>query len=269
LTTYDKVRKGTSDGLPVQLDVVSSTDVDRMADQVIVDKVDVSATQTAELPRPLIFSLSDRDLWGGSGALTTVFDFSGEVMRRSPEDPLRVRALSADGYLFFLDPDEGSDAQAEALADFQRDARAVADSLRESGVNVRIASFDAPVALCLTKIDLLTVRPHYCHQDGDAVDRFYEELQHIEGGAYRPLLAIQKRSEATRRLLPSIWPDWNIEGRVKRLFRGRYKFFPMTSVSLRENELGVRDLKDRTISPYRILEPLMWLIHMNGYRVLR
>ena len=43
-------------------------------------------------------------------------------------------------------------------------------------------------------------------------------------------------------------------------------FFPLTPVGL--TELGERGLKDRTVEPYGILEPVMWLLHMNGYPVL-
>jgi hypothetical protein len=32
--------------------------------------------------------------------------------------------------------------------------------------------------------------------------------------------------------------------------------------------LGEKDLNKRTINPYGILEPLLWLLHMNGYPVL-
>jgi hypothetical protein len=41
----------------------------------------------------------------------------------------------------------------------------------------------------------------------------------------------------------------------------------MTPVGL--NEPGETDLSRRTISPYAILEPLLWLLHMNGYPTLK
>lgn len=34
-------------------------------------------------------------------------------------------------------------------------------------------------------------------------------------------------------------------------------------------ELGVTDLRERVIEPFGILEPLLWLLQMNGYPVLK
>jgi hypothetical protein len=44
-------------------------------------------------------------------------------------------------------------------------------------------------------------------------------------------------------------------------------FFPVSSVGLFENELGVRDLSKRTIAPFGVAEPFLWLLHMHGYEV--
>ena len=43
-------------------------------------------------------------------------------------------------------------------------------------------------------------------------------------------------------------------------------FFPLSPVGM--SELGETELTKRTIEPYAVLEPLMWLLQMNGYPVL-
>jgi hypothetical protein len=53
---------------------------------------------------------------------------------------------------------------------------------------------------------------------------------------------------------------------VRSLFGDRFMFFPMTPVGL--DKLGEQDLSQRTIKPYAIQQPLLWLLHMNGYPVL-
>jgi hypothetical protein len=77
---------------------------------------------------------------------------------------------------------------------------------------------------------------------------------------------IRRRSDQVAQLRDVIWPNWEIERQVRGLFGDRFMFFPMSPVGL--NELGEEDLNKRTINPYGILEPLMWLLHMNGYPVL-
>ena len=42
-------------------------------------------------------------------------------------------------------------------------------------------------------------------------------------------------------------------------------FFPMTPVGL--DRPGETNLASRIIAPVGTLEPLLWLLHMNGYRV--
>ena len=77
---------------------------------------------------------------------------------------------------------------------------------------------------------------------------------------------IQRRSELITRLCEMIWPGWKIVRQIRDLFGDRFMFFPMTPVGL--DQPGVDDLTQRNIEPYGIIEPLLWLLHMNGYPVL-
>ena len=235
----------------------SAGDFDRIVDDILLDKVGPRATETGPLPRPLVFNFIDQDSLGRSNVLVNVFDYSGEVLRgMTLQDHQRQRAFSADGYFFFLDPTKTTDEQSRELAGFRQDVRIVKGL--KAGQQIR-----CPVALCVPKIDLLPGQNFA--RGSNLVDRFYEELRDIGWGM--DLAAIQRRSNLMRRLRNDIWPNWEIERQIDDLFGGRYMFFPLSPVGM--NEPGVEDLRQRTISPVGILHPMMWLLHMNGFPVLK
>lgn len=235
----------------------SAGDFDRIVDDILLDKVGPRATETGPLPRPLVFNFIDQDSLGRSNVLVNVFDYSGEVLRgMTLQDHQRQRAFSADGYFFFLDPTKTTDEQTKELAGFRQDVRIVKGL--KAGQQIR-----CPVALCVPKIDLLPGQNFA--RGSNLVDRFYEELRDIGWGM--DLAAIQRRSNLMRRLRNEIWPNWEIERQIDDLFGGRYMFFPLSPVGM--NEPGIEDLRQRTISPVGILHPMMWLLHMNGFPVLK
>ncbi|MFO0870542.1 MAG: hypothetical protein U0935_16565 [Pirellulales bacterium] len=261
--TYRELNQGNYPEL-VQFDKVrgeSSEEMDRIVDDLINARLSTMATQVDRLPRPLLFNFRDHDRYGHSSLMVSIFDYSGEVLQRMTlNDPQRRRALDADGYLFFLDPTQRSEEQVKELIDFREDVRVLRKV--KSGQALR-----APVALCVSKIDLLINQDYADPGGGGPIGRFYKELEEIDpSGAGLTLEVIERRSEAMRRLRDTIWPGWQVEKQIHELFGGRCMFFPLTPVGL--TELGVDELGQRTIQPYGILDPLMWLLHMNGYRVL-
>jgi hypothetical protein len=209
----------------------------------------------------LVFNFRDRDVWSRSNLLVNIFDYSGEVTSdMGVGDYRRRRALEADGYFFFLDPTFPTEPQAKALNDFREDLRLVKGI--KSGRSIR-----APVALCVTKIDLLANQSYALPGGNDVIGRFYDELARIDpsGESLHPRV-FEARSRLTARLREAIWPGWQNERQVHDLFGGRHMFFPLTPVGL--DGRGETDLSLRTISPFGLLEPLMWLLQMNGYPVL-
>jgi hypothetical protein len=64
-----------------------------------------------------------------------------------------------------------------------------------------------------------------------------------------------------------MFPGWNVEGALRRHFGGRFMFFPVSSIGLEGAELGNDDHASRMIAPFGVLEPLLWLLHMHGYKV--
>ena len=187
-----------------------------------------------------------------------IFDYSGEVVRgtKTLEDHRRRRALDGDGFLFFLDPTRPSETQAKALADFSEDLYAV------KGVSIG-KQLAIPVALCMSKIDLMVNQPYADLNGEGAISSFYRELGDIGWELNLPAIrgAIRARGSAPRH----DWPGWQVQRQIHELFGGRYMFFPLTPVGL--DGVGETDLSRRTIAPMGLLEPLVWLLHMNGFPV--
>ena len=239
----------------------TSEDFDILVEEILNSRIGTAATQRERIPRPLVFNFRDRDRWSRSNLLVNIFDYSGEVTAdMGVDDYRRRRALEADGYFFFLDPTFPTEPQVKAITDFREDLRLVKGV--KSGRSIR-----APVALCVTKIDLLANQAYALPGGNDAIGRFYDQLARIDpsGESLHPRV-LAARSQLTARLRETIWPGWQIERQIHDLFGGRYMFFPLTPVGL--DGRGETDLSLRTISPFGLLEPLMWLLQMNGYPVL-
>ncbi|HXT58290.1 MAG TPA: hypothetical protein VN699_06625 [Pirellulales bacterium] len=237
----------------------SSDEFDLVVDEILNKKMGPMATQVGRIPHPLVFNFLDRDRFGSSNILVNIFDYSGEVTRsQTIEDHQRQRALDGDGFFFFLDPTEPSETQSQALAGFREDLRRVKGL--KAGKQVHI-----PVALCVSKIDLMVDEPYADPNGGGVVEHFYRDLGEI--GWRMDLKSIAARSRCMAQLRDTVWPGWQIERQIDDLFGGRFMFFPLTPVGL--DGLGERDLSRRTIAPVGLLEPLLWLLHMNGYPVLK
>ena len=159
------------------------------------------------------------------------------------------------GVFILLDPSRASIAERRSVMDR---FNACVNAIDATRTKTRV-----PVAICVTKIDLLKL-PSRQDAEGDGpIDSFYSDLAEIGWGHDLP--SIRRRSELTRNLCESIWPEWEIETQTENAFGARPMFFPMTPVGL--YGLG-EDLANRVISPVGILHPLLWLLHINGYMTL-
>ena len=236
----------------------SSDEFDLVVDEILNKKMGPMATQVGRIPHPLVFNFLDRDRFGASNILVNIFDYSGEVIRsQTIEDRQRQRALDGDGFFFFLDPTEPSETQSQALAGFREDLRRIKGI--KAGKQVHI-----PVALCVSKLDLMVDESYADPNGGGVVDHFYRGLGEI--GWNMDLKSIEARSRCMAQLRDTVWPGWQIERQIDDLFGGRFMFCPLTPVGL--DGIGQRDLSRRTIAPVGLLDPLLWLLHMNGYQVL-
>jgi hypothetical protein len=263
---YRELNRGNFDDT-VQFDRInseSSEEMDRVVEEIISERIDPEGTRPERPPPPLIFDFTDNDFWGRSNVLVNIFDYAGEITQnRSLEDPQRQRALDADGYLYFIDPiisGASTEAQQKALVQFRNDLKVIHEIT--AGKSIR-----TPVALCVAKLDLMCNEEYADPSGKGAVGRFYRELSAIQKSDDSiSLETIRQRSELVLKYRDTIWPSWRIERQIHDLFGGRFRFFPLTPVGM--TDLGVTNLTDRTIEPFAILEPMMWLLHMNGYKVL-
>jgi hypothetical protein len=163
-----------------------------------------------------------------------------------------------------------SEPQAKELVDFAADVHALRESANSREDRAKLGRKHTPVAICVPKIDLLVNLPAAGGSNGNTsgeIERFYDDLSEIDH-AHPPmsLARIRARSDLVVRMWDFIWPGWRVEREINNTFGGRYMFFPLTPVGL--GQLGQTDLREVILQPYGILEPLCWLLHMNGYPVL-
>jgi hypothetical protein len=168
-----------------------------------------------------------------------------------------------DGFVLFLDPtqlrphdvDLGKDSQILALTQLHEEMR----DLR----GMRIGQMmPVPLAVCVSKLDLLVNR-------NPLGSRSRGLIKALRGTVSDKLTlkAMHTRSRLLSREMQLIFPGWNLPRTLRENFGNRWLLFPLTPVGLEEDELGVEDLKRRTFSPFGIMEPLLWLLHMKGYCV--
>jgi hypothetical protein len=163
-------------------------------------------------------------------------------------DPTQVQGLGGRYHL---------DAQIQALAAFHEEMREMRGL--DVGTVIRV-----PVAVCISKLDLLT---RYSPLSGGA----RKWLRSVRTSLARPvtLAEIRHRSELCEQVLPLLFPGWKLVRALEDNFGASFMFFPMTPVGLEEDELGVEDLAQRTFAPVGILEPILWLLYMHGFCVFQ
>jgi hypothetical protein len=212
-----------------------------------------------KFPYPITLHLQDTDR-SPSRVMLNLFDFGGEMTARSIDvSVLRRRALLMDGFVFFLDPTQEVERQQAVLRQFYEDMREIRGLRREHAINV-------PVAICLAKLDLLPALTEFSSR----AKPWLRQLRATEGQPATAAL-LEARSALVREALVSVFPGWPLENDLRDNFGRNFLFFPLTPVGLEEGELegpDVTNLRNRTFAPFGIAEPILWLLHMHGYRVL-
>lgn len=266
VTAYDLI---SNNNVPVRASFVRAPSLgderfEKIMQLVLESHQNPAATQH-ELPSPLNFHVLDTDRLGTQAAMLNLFDFSGEMMeQRIDTDVFRRRALLMDGFVLFLDPTQvrgGSaysiEAQVRALARFHEEMR----DIRSLDVGDKI---NVPIAVCISKLDLLTTQ----NPLGSAALPWIKSLRGTVSGAPN-LRTLRYRSQLCEQVLPIMFPGWNIKRTLQESFGNRFLFFPLTPVGLEESELGREDLQHRTFVPFGVMEPILWLLHMHGYDMLK
>ncbi|MBX9583036.1 MAG: hypothetical protein K2X87_22245, partial [Gemmataceae bacterium] len=279
VTAYDRVRNGSVPTAAAVQRAPSLADkrFEKYVDEILVAHRSPDFTPHT-LPYPINLHVRDTDPTGPSTVLVNLFDYAGQMMNTTVDhDALRQRAVRMDGFLLFLDPTQlygdtvhlpgggtlrnlSLASQVKALDDYFEDMR------EERGVPEG-RPIPLPVAVCVTKLDLLVSENPI---GGDSVP-YSRELTAggLDPGPEGPLTldALTRRSGLVEEMFPQMFPGLNLRKKLHDYFGDQVLFFPVSSVGLVEDELGVRDLKRRTIAPYGVVEPVLWPLHMHGYQV--
>ncbi|HEY1190551.1 MAG TPA: hypothetical protein VGE74_23155, partial [Gemmata sp.] len=271
-TAYDKVRKQVAPAAATAIPAPSLGDerFDLYIDLILNLKRDAGNTlhDVNTPPDPVMIHVRDTDPAGANTALVNLFDYSGELVNQKIDvDRLKKQAVKMDGFMLFLDPTQLDgrkggvtlDRQLAALNEFMAD-------MREAR---RVAVGDVipvPVAVVIPKFDLLVTRNPIGGQSVPFIRKLLGALSPPQPKK-TTLGAIQERSELVEDMLELMFRGVDIRSLVESYFGKQVLFFPVSSVSLFENELGIEDLSKRTIAPFGVAEPFLWLLHMHGYEV--
>jgi hypothetical protein len=270
VTAYNRIRKRTAPTAAVIQPAPSGSDIDkrfdRLIDEIFHRRGEAGATDLV-LPDPILVHLKDRDPAGANPALVNLFDYSGELINPEVDvNQLKATAVRMDGFMLFLDPTQLYGDGANVSLDEQLGMldQFLAHMRKERKVPVG-GSIPVPVAVCITKFDLLL---HENPIGGQSVPFIRHLLQELNPSPREVTLeTIQARSDLVEEMLPLMFTGADVRGIVEGYFGKQVMFFPMSSVGLFEHELGIRDLTRRTIVPFGVAEPLVWLLHMYGYEV--
>ncbi|HYT92999.1 MAG TPA: hypothetical protein VEL76_30050 [Gemmataceae bacterium] len=241
---------------------------DALIDSILKSRNNARATNPEgdDFPYPLVFHFEDTDRLKRGHGMLNLFDFSGELVKLGTiAAEIRMRALMMEGFVLFLDPTQIHGGGALGDLSMEDQIRAVANFCAEMRKIRHLSPRDRlnlPVAVCISKLDLL----------GDKNSKWADWIKELLKTEHQPitLQLLRQRSRLCEEQLPLMFPGWNIRRTLKESFGGRCLFFPMTPVSLIEEDLGETDLrKRRGIVPFGIMEPILWLLHMHGYNILR
>ena len=117
---------------------------------------------------------------------------------------------------------------------------------------------DIPVAICLSKIDLL---PFQGPLKGAYGEKILKELVNCEHPTNRwSFSTILNRSNIIRNYLPLIFANKGMIEIFDQKFGSNYMFFPVANRGL-DSDLSFGE-------PFGVMEPLLWLQHMHGFNVL-
>ncbi len=267
-TGYDRVRKRVAPTVAAVQPAPSLGDVQFEAyiDEIMNMKRATAAT-FHDMPYPVMLHVRDDDPAGANTALVNLFDYSGELVDQSIDvDRLKRQAVKMDGFMLFLDPTQlygdgtnlSLDRQLARLNEFMADMR------EARGVPVG-QMIPVPVAVVIPKFDLLLTENPIQGQSVPFIRHILREMN--PPPKQTTLGTIEGRSEVVEQMLELMFRGVDIRELVESYFGSQIMFFPVSSVSLFENELGIKDLSKRTIAPFGVAEPFLWLLHMHGYEV--
>jgi len=232
---------------------------------------------------PLIFALKDnKNLPLGfpdalrSRGLSLCFDYAGELLRINQKETVEM-IVRSNGIVFFLDTINVDKTQIDftnwkntkmeyKLSTNNYDTKDQTDDFVGTAYSNFIAArnltepspLDIPIAICLSKIDLL---PFQGPLKGAYGEKILKELVNCEHPTNRwSFSTILNRSNIIRNYLPLIFANKGMIEIFDQKFGSNYMFFPVANRGL-DSDLSFGE-------PFGVMEPLLWLQHMHGFNVL-
>jgi hypothetical protein len=272
VTAYDRIRRRTAPTVatlqpaPSTRDRETETRFEQLIDLVLNRRAEAGFTDLA-LPNPILIHLKDADPAGANSALLNLFDYSGELINLAVDvNLLRQTAVRMDGFMLFLDPTQLYGDGANVTLDQQLGMLdEFLDHMRRARKVPVGEVIPVPVAVCIPKFDLLVSDNPIGRQSIRYIRELLENLS--PPPRQTTLEVLRERSDLVEQMLPLMFPGADIRRIIEGYFGRQLLFFPMSSVSLFEHELGVRNLEERTMAPWGVAEPILWLMHMHGYDV--
>lgn len=242
----------------------ADADIDKVLEALIrfrhkPEATKIEGEKKESIPAPLLYHFCDGDRSFPSSGLLNQFDFAGAMTAPDMKGTeVQQRALLMDGFLYFIDPtkEDKFDEQREQLASFCEEVR--------KARNIQFGDpLEIPFAICITKLDILA-DPGY--PGATRYEQFFQQLNPAEGQRPPTRHTLRRRHRVFARHRETFFPGWDLGEQVRTLVGGRYLFFPMSSAGI-SAESGV-DPKDWNFQPFGIVEPILWLLHMNGFQTL-
>ena len=216
------------------------------------------ATQPVSRPKPWCVAVRTRAR-RATLRIVAVSDFAGEIPRHCTlEDRPYRDLLDKDGHLFFIDLTQVKRIQLEVFHRFLVNLRATR-GLRNAETRL------SPIAVCIGKLDLLPE----CQNGSENIARAIRCIQEIRDSGpadeATTLTAIRRRHELILKHSELFGCVKSLNGRLQdECGKDGFMFFPMASVGWVGRDLSAA----ATIEPYAVVDPLLWLMHVSGMKIL-
>ncbi|RLK54188.1 TRAFAC clade GTPase domain-containing protein [Actinokineospora cianjurensis] len=221
--------------------------------------VDKTRTAATDKPEPLIFSMRfpTRSLIGSSAVrpvVTAFYDTAGEdVTRSTGMDQLNAYLNAADGIILLLDPlqmrgarERVDTADRPAITEQLHVLNRLSELLREGGRGSVAKKLDTPLAIALTKVDLL--RDTFGEQSP-----LRTQTRHV--GHYSEDEGMDIHEDVRAWL--DRWYDPSFDRSVANNF-GTYRYFGLSALGAAP--VSRTQLARTGVHPYRVEDPMLWLL---------
>ena len=191
-----------------------------------------------------------------ASGLLALYDLSGGTGASGAEGTQQqtLAYRQTEGFLYFIDASaketdtEGINQQREHLSTFCKQIR-IERKMSNGHIPV-------PIAVCVAKMDQNRIDAG----ETNPAETLEKELRDINPDNTLNNRLIQERHQIIQENLTELFPRWNIDETFRQLVGGRFMYFPMSAGNFSDENLE--------FTPFGIVEPVAWLMHMHGLETL-